>query len=69
MFQAYRTLYSPISLSEVSPRTLLMFLLKYPTFRVPCAPARSDFSTALKDLEKAKKNGYYAQILVVEGEK
>lgn len=69
MFQAYRSLYAPINKHVTSQRAILRFLLNHRSLGVPAAPARSDFATALKDVKKAEKNGYYAQILVVEGEK
>lgn len=69
MFQAFRSVYAPIDRKITSKCNLLQFLLNYPLYRFPCAPARSDFSMALEDVKRAEKNGYYAQILVVEGER
>lgn len=67
MFQAYRSLYAPVQRHVTSQKAILRFLLNHSTFRVPFAPARSDFSTALEDVKKAENNGYFAQVLLVEG--
>lgn len=69
MFQAYRSLYAPIQRHVTDRKVVLRFLLNTKRFRVPCAPARSDFVKALEDVKRAEKNGYYAQVLLVEGEK
>lgn len=69
MFQAFRSVHAPIGSKITSQCNLLKFLLNNPLYRVPCAPARSDFATALEDVKRVEKTGYFAQILVVEGEK
>lgn len=69
MFQAFRSVHAPIGSKITSQRNLLKFLLNNPLYRVPCAPARSDFATALEDVKRAEKFGHLPQILLVEGEK
>ena len=69
MFQAFRSYHAPIDNKITSQCNLLKFLLNNPLYRVPCAPARSDFATALEDVKRAEKDGHFVQILVVEGEK
>lgn len=68
-FQAYRSVYAPINRFVTSRKTILVFLLKFPLFRVPCAPVRSDFSRAFEDSKQAQEKGFYSAVLCVEGEK
>ena len=63
IFQAFRTLYP--SSGSYSAKVQNGFIAKYSSLRVPCAPVRSSFSSALDDVRRFRALGYVSTVRMV----
>ncbi len=63
MFQAFRTRYAVSG--SYSSRNHNGFISTFPSFCVPCGPARSSFSAAFEDVRSARDSGFVAAVRVI----